>query len=129
MNKKILCIGQVNEPLEEYSNFSTHAQKFEIVSARSLEEAITLITETKKSEPIKAIVFARSVLIDNYSKDKGNIVSMLVIDIAKKSYPKLKVVSMVLHDKDTKGKTVAILGSYVAEKSDWVPIFDFISPV
>jgi len=66
-------------------------------------------------------------LVENYSKDKGNAASMLVIETAKKRYKKIKVVSMVLNDLDKKGKSAAIVGSYIADKSDWRKIDDFFS--
>jgi hypothetical protein len=124
--KKLLFIGEVLEPTETYTNFGHYGDtEFEFVSARCLQDAFGEIAKTKK--PIVGIVFARSILVENYSKDKGNIVSMLVVHTAKQQYPKLKVVSMVFNDLDTIGKAAAIVGSYVTDKSDWRKIDEFIS--
>ncbi|MCX6824094.1 MAG: hypothetical protein NT085_03120 [candidate division SR1 bacterium] len=124
--KKLLYIGNVLEPEGTYTNCGHYGDtEFKFTSARDLNEALSEIIKTK--EPIIGIVFSRSTLVENYSKDRGNAASMLVIETAKKQYEKIKVVSMVFNDLDKKGKSAAIVGSYIAEKSDWRKIDDFFS--
>ena len=123
--KKLLCIGNVLEPEGTYTNCGHYGDtEFKFIPARDLNEALSEIIKTK--EPIIGIVFSRSTLVENYSKDKGNAASILVIETAKKRYEKLKVVSMVLNDCDTQGKSSVIIDSYVAVKEDWRKIDNFL---
>ena len=132
MRKKILLIGWCGEESRAHNDhgFSDIRENFEIIMANGFDEALSAIAEAKGENPITAIIFSICAVSGHHKKDKSNTAVLLVIDLAKKYYAKLKLFSFVADEDDHDGeKAAAPIGSTLVKNFHWELVLDILKGI